>query len=267
MKNKILKLESDIVENGTGAANITVEGKSMSQLYIYPTAGVDPETGRRIVLLDDENGDPTRKALLVYTNGAGVAVYDINSGDKLDINDWNPHIMGGTKPTWYGGWSNTFTWKGFDLGLFLQFSGGNKIYNGMKASMSDMRFWNNTQDVLREAWYAPGDRATFAKPEFYDNYSNGSANPIGDWVESGNYFRLKNLSLGYTFNTRSWPKVLGVSYLRLYLVATNLFCITSYSGMDPEINSRADKANLISGIDKNTTPLTKTVSLGLNIKF
>lgn len=267
VQNKVTELESDIVENAVGAANITVEGKSMAQLYLYPTAGIDPESGRRIVLLDDENGEATRKALLVYTYGTGAAVYDIHTGDRLDINDWNPHIMGGTKPTWYGGWSNNFRYKSWDLTLFFQFSGGNKIYNGMKATMSDMRFWNNTTDVLTEAWRTTGDQATFAKPEFNDNYSNGSANPISDWVERGDYLRLKNLSVGYTFNTRNWPKQIGISSLRLYAATTNLFCLTGYSGMDPEINSRADNANLISGIDKNTTPLTRTYTVGLNVSF
>ena len=105
VKNKVSELESDIVESGTGAANITVEGKSMAQLYLYPTAGIDKETGRRVVLLDDANGNPTREALLVYTRGAGASVYDRTTGEKLDINDWKAHIWGNTKPTYYGGWT------------------------------------------------------------------------------------------------------------------------------------------------------------------
>lgn len=268
VKNKVIELEDDIVESGTAAANITVEGKSMGQLYIYPTKGVDPATGRRIVLLDDENGNPTREALLVYTyRGGGAAVYDKETGAKLDLADWNPHIMGNTKPTFYGGWTNNFSYKGWDMSLFFQFSGGNKIYNGMKATLSDMRFWNNSKDVYKHAWRNEGDKATYAKPEVNDNYSNGSANPISDWVENGDYIRLKNLTLGYSFNTKSWSKKLGITQLRLYATTTNLFCITGYTGMDPEINSRADIANTASGIDKNTTPLTKTYSFGINLTF
>ena len=267
VKNKVTELESDIVESGTGAANITVEGKSMAQLYLYPTAGIDKETGRRVVLLDDANGNPTREALLVYTRGAGASVYDRTTGEKLDINDWKAHIWGNTKPTYYGGWTNNFTWRNWDATVFFQFSGGNKIYNGTKATTSDMRFWNNTTDVYKHAWRNPGDVATYAKPEQNDNYSNGSANPISDWVENGDYLRLKNLSIGYTFNTKNWPKKIGISQLRLYATATNLFCITGYSGMDPEINSRADISNRVSGIDKNTTPLTKTYSFGINLSF
>ena len=100
-----------------------------------------------------------------------------------------------------------------------------------------------------------------------DNYSNGSANPISDFIENGDYLRLKNLVIGYTFDTKKWPKKVGISQLRLYVTATNLFCITGYSGMDPEINSRGDSSNTISGIDKNTAPLTKTYSFGVNLSF
>lgn len=267
VKNKVLQLESDIVESGTTAANITVEGLSMGQLYIYPTAGIDAETGRRVILLDDANGDATREALLVYTRGTGAAVYDRTTGERLDMSDWNPHILGNTKPTYYGGWTNNFSYKGWDATLFFQFSGGNKIYNGMKATTSDGRFWNNTVDVYENSWRNPGDNAIYAKPEHNDNYSNGSANPISDFIEKGDYLRLKNLTVGYTFDTRKWPKKIGISQLRLYAAATNLFCLTGYTGMDPEINSRADIANRASGIDKNTTPLTKTYSFGINLSF
>ena len=268
VKNKVLKLEDDIVESGTGTANITVEGKSMAQLYLYPTAGIDPTTGRRIVLLNDDNGNPTREALLVYTlGGGGAAVYDKTTGAKLDLADWAPHIAGNTKPSYYGGWTNNFSYKGWDATLFFQFSGGNKIYNGMKATMSDMRFWNNTKDVYKHIWRKEGDNTTYAKPEVNDNYSNGSACAISEWAENGDYIRLKNLTIGYTFNTKKWPKKIGISQLKLYASSTNLFCITGYSGMDPEINSRADIANTASGIDKNTTPLTKTYSFGINLTF
>lgn len=267
VKNKVIKLDSDIVEDGSGAANITTEGLSMAQLYVYPTAGVDPATGRRVVLLDDEKGNATREALLVYTYGTGAAVYDRSTGEQLDISDWKPHISGNTKPTYYGGWSNNFSWKGWDANVFFQFSGGNKIYNGMKATTSDMRFWNNSTDVYKHIWRQEGDMATYAKPELNDNYSNGSANPISDFIERGDYLRLKTLTIGYTFNTRNWPKKIGITQLRLYASATNLFCITGYSGMDPEINSRADISNRASGIDKNTAPLTKTYTFGMNLTF
>lgn len=115
----------------------------------------------------------------------------------------------------------------------------------MKATMSDMRFWNNSTDVYKTIWRQPGDVSDYAKPEVNDNYSNGSANPISDFIENGDYLRLKNLVIGYTFNTKNWSKKIGISQLRLYATATNLFCITGYSGMDPEINSRADSSNTI----------------------
>lgn len=73
------------------------------------------------------------------------------NGDPYE-GELKPEICGNTLPTWYGGWNNYFEYKGFDLTVFFQFSGGNKIYNGTKATVSDMRNWNNSKDVLNNYW-------------------------------------------------------------------------------------------------------------------
>jgi hypothetical protein len=149
----------------------------------------------------------------------------------------------------------------------FQFSGGNKIYNGTKATCADMRYWNNTIDVLNHYWSESNKNATYAYPIYGDNYSNGSAKPISDWVENGDYLRCKNLSFGYTFDTKKWPKAIGISSLRVYAQAQNLFVITGYSGLDPEASTMSTNANLQGGVDKNTLPQARTYTLGLNLTF
>ena len=219
-KNKVISL-ADGVENilkgdngGLEITNITVPGKSIGRLYLYPTAGVDPKSGRRVF-----------------------------------------------------GWTNNFKYKGFDLSLFFQFSGGNKIYNGTKASVSDMRYWNNSKDVYKKYWTPERTHAEYPMPIYGDNYSNGSALPISDLVERGDYLRLKNVSLGYTFNTKNWSKAVGISALRLYVQAQNLFVITGYSGMDPETLTNVESATLSGGTDKNTLPQARTYTIGVNLTF
>ena len=263
VKNEVVELAEDILEDVAGY-NITTEGKSMAQLYVYPTSGIDRETGRRIVDLNDGT-----QAALVYQGGAHYYRY-VNgkiTDEQVSSSLWTPIIAGGTKPTYYGGWTNTLKYGHWDATLFFQFSGGNKIYNGTKATASDQRFWNNSEDYYKKAWRKPGDKAVYAKPEYSDNTSNGSANAISDWVESGDYLRFKNILIGYTFDTKGIQKSLGISGIRVYAQATNLFCITSYTGMDPEVSSLAYKANTGSGIDKNTTPLTRTWTFGVNVSF
>ncbi|GHT04605.1 SusC/RagA family TonB-linked outer membrane protein [Bacteroidia bacterium] len=263
--NEVLKLTEDLLHtDGTTSINsITVEGKSMGQLYLYPTGGIDPATGRRIFLLPDG-------AKTYFTMESGTATWwDADGVTKHSQSEFKQEIFGNTLPTYYGGWANAFQYKGFDLNLFFQFSGGNKIWNGMKASASDMRYWNNTKDVLTKAWTTPGQKAEFAKPIYGDNYSNGSAMSLSDYVEDGDYLRLKNVSLGYTFDTKKWAQSIGlnVSSLRVYAQAQNLFVITKYSGMDPEVISDVTMPNLAGGVDKNTLPQARTYTVGFNLTF
>ena len=262
-KNKVISL-ADGVENilkgdngGLEITNITVPGKSIGRLYLYPTAGVDPKSGRRVFITPE--GDRT---LLMFEKGG----WFYEDGTEY-AGEFEPVDCGNTLPTWYGGWTNNFKYKGFDLSLFFQFSGGNKIYNGTKASVSDMRYWNNSKDVYKKYWTPERTHAEYPMPIYGDNYSNGSALPISDLVERGDYLRLKNVSLGYTFNTKNWSKAVGISALRLYIQAQNLFVITGYSGMDPETLTNVESATLSGGTDKNTLPQARTYTIGVNLTF
>ncbi|MFK2296841.1 SusC/RagA family TonB-linked outer membrane protein [Bacteroides fragilis] len=262
-KNKVISL-ADGVENilkgdngGLEITNITVPGKSIGRLYLYPTAGVDPKSGRRVFITPE--GDRT---LLMFEKGG----WFYEDGTEY-AGEFEPVDCGNTLPTWYGGWTNNFNYKGFDLSLFFQFSGGNKIYNGTKASVSDMRYWNNSKDVYKKYWTPERTHAEYPMPIYGDNYSNGSALPISDLVERGDYLRLKNVSLGYTFNTKNWSKAVGISALRLYVQAQNLFVITGYSGMDPETLTNVESATLSGGTDKNTLPQARTYTIGVNLTF
>ena len=262
-KNKVISL-ADGVENilkgdngGLEITNITVPGKSIGRLYLYPTAGVDPKSGRRVFITPE--GDRT---LLMFEKGG----WFYEDGTEY-AGEFEPVDCGNTLPTWYGGWTNNLKYKGFDLSLFFQFSGGNKIYNGTKASVSDMRYWNNSKDVYKKYWTPERTHAEYPMPIYGDNYSNGSALPISDLVERGDYLRLKNVSLGYTFNTKNWSKAVGISALRLYVQAQNLFVITGYSGMDPETLTNVESATLSGGTDKNTLPQARTYTIGVNLTF
>jgi TonB-linked SusC/RagA family outer membrane protein len=261
-KNKVINLAEGIKEIiGANDYNITLPGYSIGQLYIRPSAGIDPESGRRI--LTGKNGE---EVLVVFEKTD--TYFRKDNGEVYLQADIKQQIAGGTMPTYYGGWTNDFKYGNFDLSALLQYSGGNYIYNGSIATMSDMRYWNNSVDVYNNAWKNPGDNARYAKPIYSDNVSNGSAFPITDWVEKGDYLRLKNVTLGYTFNTRNWPKKAGIASLRLYASAQNLFCLTSYTGLDPEsLISSNDQAALQGGVDKNALPQARVFTFGVNVGF
>ena len=259
--NEVTELANGVTELTSGSYNITKVGYSIGQLYLYPTNGVDQATGRRIFL------DKDNREVLYYYEKADKWVYK-DDGTVANETDVMRRLFGNTQPTYYGGWQNDVRYRRFDLSLFFQFSGGNKIYNATKAMESNYSFWSNSLDVYNNYWQPTRQEAKYSIPIYGDNYSNGYSKGISEWVENGDYVRLKNVALGYSFDTKAWH--LGISRLRLYVQAQNLLTITGYSGLDPEANSNSTNttgANLQAGIDRHSTPHARTYTIGANITF
>lgn len=245
--------------------NITEVGKSIGQLYLYRSAGVDPATGYRIVY--DKQGE---EVLIEFVNGSTSYVH--RDGTKVTTSDLDRRACGNTLPTFFGGWSNQLRYKYFDLAVNFQFSGGNKIWNGQKGRLAQYGFRNNTTDVYYNHWTPEHTDAIYTKPVYGDNISNGNGGlPLDFLVENGDYIRLKTVTLGYNIERKAWLKTLKLSAVRVYLQATNLLTITGYSGLDPEVSyatgGSSNAYNLQAGIDDLSTPQTRTFTLGLNVKF
>ncbi|MGM9759109.1 MAG: SusC/RagA family TonB-linked outer membrane protein [Parabacteroides sp.] len=253
--------ESLMDANAPCATNITVVGQSVGQLYLYHAGGVDPETGRRI--LYGKNGE---EVLLMFEKQGQFFTRD---GKLFSQSDLEKHVCGNVLPTWFGGWNHDFRWRQFDLNLFFQFSGGNKIFNGTKGTLADGRFWNNAEEVYYDHWTEENRYATYAKPIYGDTYSNsGSSFPLDIWVERGDFLRLKNLTLGYSVPEKSrWLATVGVKKIRVYAQAQNLFVLTGYSGIDPEVTSNTNSYTLSGGTDYQTTPQSRTFLFGVNVSF
>ena len=167
VKNEVVELADDILYSSSTGANITTVGYSLAQLYTYPTDGIDPQTGRRVVLIKKADGSYDRN-LLIYKYGKGGAqLYELDGEtlSKYTLSDWKPEISGNTKPTYYGGWSNTFRYKNWDAKVNFHFSGGNKILNAMRATLSDGRMWSGTKEYYDNIWQKPGDHAKYANSQ------------------------------------------------------------------------------------------------------
>jgi hypothetical protein len=167
-------------------------------------------------------------------------------------------------PTWYGGFDNSFRYKGFDLGVFVQFSGGNYIYNGTKAGLHDQRFWNNDVDIL-DRWTETNRGGEWPRVVYGDNTSNGSALIMSSNVEKGDFARLRNVSLGYSLQP-TFISRFGVSSARFYVQVQNAALLTKYSGIDPEISTNG-AANTGAGVDRNSVGQARTYTVGFNIGF
>ncbi|MFZ5972847.1 MAG: SusC/RagA family TonB-linked outer membrane protein [Bacteroidota bacterium] len=205
LKNEVLELAGGDIQTATGGletANITRVGESIGSLYVVQTNGVNPENGQRIYVKRDgtqvqyNHSAPVASRWTVVGTGA-VTTAPTTAADGV--------VFGPTLPKFYGGFDNTFKYKNFDLGVFLQYSGGNYIYNGTKAGLRDQRFWNNHTDVL-DRWTPENRGGSIPRIVFGDNISNGSAFPISENVEKGDFVRLRNVSLGYNFNSQLLSK-------------------------------------------------------------
>ena len=268
LKNRVLNLAFDGQRIGTATsgletANYTKAGQSVGEILAVPSLGVNPANGQRMI--QKANGT------VVQYNHLGTTGPDATGWTTLDgKNATAPTQLadgvyyGPVLPTWYGGLDNTFRYKALDLGVFVQFSGGNYIYNGSKAGLHDQRFWNNQTDI-KDHWTADNPNAKWPRVVYGDNVSNGSALVMSSNVEKGDFARLRQVSLGYTFS----PTLLGrlsVASARVYVQVQNALLFTKYSGIDPEISSNGG-SNTGAGVDRNSIGQARTFTAGFNIGF
>ncbi len=239
-------------------ASITAVGHPAASIYAVKTDGVNPENGRRIFI----NAAGERVQYQHY-GGANAWTYLDGTVAKA-VSGADAQILGGTLPTWYGGFNNTFRYKDFDLGINFTFSGGNDIYNGTKAGLRDQRIWNNSTDVLN-AWTTVGQKTDVPRAVYGDNVSNGSSFAIDANIEKGDFLRLQTATLGYNLPKTIISNV-GLTAARFYVQVNNAFIITKYSGVDPEISTNGN-SNLAGGVERNSIPQSRAFTLGINVTF
>ena len=145
------------------------------------------------------------------------------------------------------------------INFLINGSVGNDIANINKVRLSLYSGLQNAVGEARNHWTSDNPSSTISRAK-----SEGATVFSTEYIEDGSFVRLKNITLGYTFPT-NWVKSIGLSYLRLYASATNLWTITNYSGYDPEVTS-ADNA-LTAGTDYGAYPSAKTFNFGVEIKF
>jgi len=237
-KNKVKDIKGQIIEAGFDLTQRAIEGEAIGVFYDRKFMGVDPKTGDALYL--GEDGKPTS-----------------NYGDAARV------VLGNSNPDWTGGFTNTFTYNGFDLSIFFTFVTGNQIYNAGGVYQSDgfyNGFDNQTIDILN-AWQKPGDITNVPRI----GYFNGSGYQTSSrWLYAGDYLRLRNATLGYSL-PKSFAQSLKITSARLYVIGTNLMTRTKYPG-DPEVNTQT-LGNIGGGQDFYTIPQAKTITVGLNVKF
>ena len=238
-KNKITKLSNDLF--------------STSRVYVGDPwiRGASGVTSHIV-----EEGYPVGQFFMLKCNGIdenGKFIMEDVNGDG-QISDDDRTYVGSAQPDLTYGWNNTFSWKNWDASFFIRGTIGNKVLNNPKAA-----YGNNT--YIAGANAMKGDDLTTLKE---------NSRVCSYYLEDASFARLDNLSIGYTFNTK---KLDWLDKARVYVAAQNLFVITGYSGLDPEVEvfrgeASDDNAGLSPGIEpRNYMPKARSFTFGVNLTF
>lgn len=257
-------------------------GESLGQFYGYKTIG--------LYTADDFSGYD--KSTNTYTLKDGVPYHgnkanmkpgmwkfeDTNNDEVIDDKDRT--VIGNANPDVYGGFNNTFNIGRFDLSIYFTYSIGNDVLNATKLINSKIGVKNkNGLDVANSSnrWMTINsngeivtDLAELAQinkgktvAAWYDQVDGSYY--VHSWgVEDASYLKLTNVTLGYTFPSRTLHKA-GISRLRLYVTGNNLLTFTSYSGYDPEVSTMS--SSLTPGVDFGAYPRSRSFIMGANLTF
>lgn len=162
--------------------------------------------------------------------------------------------IGNPNPDWTYGFTLNADWKNFDFNVFFQGVQGNEIYKMYRRTNVTFANWDR---VWLNRWHGEGTSDWW--PQIIEGGQNGASDVSNLYVEDGSYLRLKVLQLGYTLPDKFTSKAF-INRLRLFVQAENLFTLTSYSGLDPEVGTR-------NGFDGGTYPQARTWTMGLNVTF
>jgi TonB-linked SusC/RagA family outer membrane protein len=269
-ENKILGL----TRNQESLFSLMTVGQNSANLYVsrigYPAGMFYGFIFDGIYQVEDfdqsSSGKYTLKSQLP-TNGSSrediqpghIKYKDLNEDGVVDTKDMS--IIGRGQPLHTGGFSNNFSYKGFYLNVFLQWSYGNDIFNANR-----MMFDGNYINLYNVNQYASANERWTEQNRSNTLFKVGGQGPAGNFsdrvIEDGSYLRLKTVSLAYTIPS-SFTKRLKVNKISFRVAAQNLLTFTKYTGMDPEVSVR--HSVLTPGLDYSPYPQARTITFGLNV--
>jgi|AntRauTorcE11898_2_1112593.scaffolds.fasta_scaffold00364_13 TonB-linked SusC/RagA family outer membrane protein len=233
-QNEIKDIQGRVISNEIARA---MEGEPIGVFYTVEYAGVDPETGDAL-FIDDEGNETT------------------------NYSDDYRKIMGDPNPDFTGGLTNTFSYKGFDLRVFMQFSYGGDVYrSGSRFVETNMGSVWNQQVTQLDRWQEPGDITDVPQARLTTNGSQ----PSSRYIEDGSYLRFKNITFGYNL-PKNVIEGSGFNNVRLYAQAQNWITVTDYSGNDPEVTSNGI-ANVGQGITFLEAPTPRMLLFGIDVSL
>jgi hypothetical protein len=183
-----------------------------------------------------------------------------NFDDNLLVNELDRRIIGNGLPDLFGGFNTNFRYRDFELFAGFNFTLGNEIYN---ANLKRLTNLTGQQNQLASAW---NDRWTPENQnnEHYNRYLDQK--PSSYWIEDGSYLRFQTLRFSYNLPQQLLNSI-KISELKVNLTIDNVYIWTNYSGYDPEVNTSQGTSELAIGLDYGAYPRSRSILLGLNVKF
>jgi len=232
----------------------TAEGETAGSFYGYVTDGIF-QNKTEVNSHSDEHGN------LIQPNAkpGDFRFKDLNGDGQLTSDDRK--IIGNPEPDFSYGLNMYFEYKNFDLSALFSGSYGNDMLNAIKPYIgTGSGSYNMYADLLDEAW--DGEGSTDQQPRLSDTDLNQNFRYSDYYVEDGSYLRLKNIQVGYTL-PQSLSESINISRAKVFVGAENLFTLTSFSGLDPEIGGSAT----LRGVDWGHYPLPRIFNFGINMNF
>ncbi|MFY0653615.1 MAG: SusC/RagA family TonB-linked outer membrane protein [Cyclobacteriaceae bacterium] len=224
-------------------ANAYLEGQPSGVFYMRRYMGVDDQTGAAL-----------------YDDGLGGTTTNWEAAPR--------QIVGDPNPSYFGGLNNNLSFGNFDLSFLIQFVGDVDLYYETGEFLSNSGILNLSQSASQvDRWYSAGDQADYPVLDPFQENTNASSR----WIQDGQYYRLKNLTLTYNL-PESAVSGWGLDYMKVYVGGQNLLTKTNYTGYDPDVNytdpiNGVIGQNINRGIDNFTAPQPRIFMAGIKIGF
>ena len=258
-RNKVLRLNG--ANLNSQMQDLIVEGEPVGVIKGYRVKGIAKDRAT----IDRLNAQAAAKGHGTYQNSLGVGDYileDVNGDGHITSDDRT--VIGSPQPKFFGGWNHTLTYRNVDLSFFMQFSqGGKALYSDIGLDLEGTLGQSITRETFNRTW-TPERRDALFPRLVYGQYSSYNSKFNDRMLYSTSYLRMKNITLTYRL-PKAALRVVGAQSASIFGMVTNLFTITSWPGLDPElVGSGIHRGQ---GNDTDPYPLSRTVAFGVHLQF
>lgn len=247
-RNEVTSLIGEPVP--AGSYHVIKEGEPLGTFFMLRQLGIYQHDDEVPQTLYDEEGVRAGDIRYEDLNGDG----DITSADR--------QVVGTANPDFYGGITNSFRYRNFDLSAFVSFKYGNKLYNNWSRRLDSFGYYEYAlrAEHIDDIWTGPGTSNKIPRPRL------GNYNILNStrFLEDASYLRLQNLTLGYTLPKDMTDRI-QARRVRFSISGKNLFTLTGYSGMSPEVSASLNPATL--GVDHFSVPQMRAVTFNVDLGF